>query len=61
MYNHAEEQLVNLLYAVFARLRIILGLSITNQVELETEGSLEDRKIDIINWRHLVWHDPEYM
>lgn len=61
MYNHAEEQLVNLPYAVFARLRIILGLSITNQVELETEGSLEDRKIDIINWRHLVWHDPEYM
>lgn len=61
MYNHAEEQLVNLLYEVFARLRIILGLSITNQVELETEGSLEDRKIDIINWRHLVWHDPEYM
>lgn len=61
MYNHAEEQLVNLLYAVFARLCIILGLSITNQVELETEGSLEDRKIDIINWRHLLWHDPEYM
>lgn len=29
--------------------------------ELEKERSSENSKIDIINWRNLIWHSSEYM
>lgn len=46
-----KNQLTSFLCAVF---------SIISQ-ELEKEGSSENSKTDIINWKNLIWHTSEYI